>query len=464
MSIQPTEWQQRRDTLMDAISCTQQDINNRSAALGSSSLHRTNAIQTLYDLLNCLGSFGKDHFNYFHDDVLLGFQADPEQESSEYPPEHVLSVILDQISFDLEMIEQAVNQRLSHKAQVYETLAKADEMARLALKPVLAHFQLEGTRLVTYFQKSASIRVIPYASVALIGIPYTARHVKWDFLAIPHEVGHYLYWHGKLENGLTIQQHLTKIVNSNPTWLLQWLEEIFADVYGCLVAGPALALSFQDLQMRRTRSQFEKNDGEHPTPILRPDIYTKILDKHANDTEPRQTQSKRQTINWGTEVNLRWAKLRSKRSAANTFKPKCSGSETVIANAISKQPGLNNKPVDKLLVKILDLFATPTSNNIIDGNVTWWQDYVNSSASIPEIYQRFSEQVTAFTPNGSSIPHSTLSCKQFSDLLPEWLQLGRNAREQAKDPKPPEWLPVLHAGGWATRGPECEGAGTCGGG
>ncbi|NJN55367.1 MAG: hypothetical protein HC804_11780 [Anaerolineae bacterium] len=56
---------------------------------------------------------------------------------------------------------------------------------------------------------------------------------------------------------------------------MNWLEEIFADVYGCLVAGPVMAYDFQELSL--DNKDFNEDDGEHPLAAIRPFIYTQVL-------------------------------------------------------------------------------------------------------------------------------------------------------------------------------------------
>ena len=53
---------------------------------------------------------------------------------------------------------------------------------------------------LTYLQKSYETRVIPYAEVCLIGIPFTSVRLTEDLLAIPHEVGHYVFWNSHLKD------------------------------------------------------------------------------------------------------------------------------------------------------------------------------------------------------------------------------------------------------------------------
>jgi hypothetical protein len=139
---------------------------------------------------------------------------------------------------------------------------------------------------VTYFQKSPSIRVIPYATVALIGLPYWYVSEPEVLLAVPHEVGHYVFWNGR-EPGRSgahgrrcyLFHRLPQLaVNSKlPQWSRKWLEEAFADVFGGRLAGAMIALDFQDIQLPFADRLFVKDDGEHPAPFVRPLIYTSTL-------------------------------------------------------------------------------------------------------------------------------------------------------------------------------------------
>ncbi|WP_420641624.1 hypothetical protein [Candidatus Leptofilum sp.] len=445
-----TEWQKRKSSLIEAIDAVKRAVDSQNSA----GEYRYEVVSKLSELLLHLKTFGEGHFNYFHD-----LFVDPSKESKDYPPEYVYSLILDQISFDLTVIEQAANQRLSQSPKLYNTLKKADGMAKLALAPAFNDFELGDTIFITYFQKSASIRVIPYASVALIGIPYTTLTESRDFLAIPHEVGHYLYWRGEV-NGRSLQQVLTQAVSKNTDWF-DWLEEIFADVFGCLVAGPVIALSFQDLQLRRTPADFIEDDGEHPVPILRPNIYTQVLKEFFGN-------------NWGSNLDLRWngdgtstgKGKRHKRAENNELKFRDKQdqrvnkpvNEIVSTRAASKDRDSTGKSIDIMVDKILATLSSKNADKLPPRSAqdAWWLTYLRTANSVETLYNEFASQVQNYS--AEEVTLGSLNPKTFNELLPGWVALGKQLRNPQRNP---EWLPILHAGGWVTRGPICEGSGTC---
>lgn len=264
-------------------------------------------IQNIANLVTCLKVFAKDQFAFFYNgfsadnispEKLIGSRKNELKLSREFPSEYVFSVTLYQIAEDLEVIRRVASQRLSQDTGL--DLRTADQLAWNALQPMITAGLLPpyenglSPTVMTYFQKSASIRMIPYAPVALIGVPFSAQSVGRDYLAIPHEVGHYVYRHGRLK-GQPIPQVLGKklleLPEPSPRYVQRWKEEIFADVYGCLVGGPVVALSFRDLALQSSRvtlvqtpgeylyGQLTEDDGVHPTAVLRPYLYTKVLGK-----------------------------------------------------------------------------------------------------------------------------------------------------------------------------------------
>jgi hypothetical protein len=251
------------------------------------------ALETSLDaLIECYRSFIENHVDYFK----TQFSDHLYYPLDEYPEEHVMRVTLDQAAFDLQVIQQIVFQRRSG-ANGIETLTLADYLSSQALdiaRPILA-FSQYGVKhhfpvAFTYFQKSPSIRLVPYTNVALIGIPFTSTTVHKDLLAIPHEVGHYVFWHGKNIRKVPFMDiektrpYFHDIIAKNKqadkdkalvieSGFFNWLEEIFADVYGSLVAGALISVDFQDLQLENSKDDFASDDGKHPLPVLRPFIY-----------------------------------------------------------------------------------------------------------------------------------------------------------------------------------------------
>jgi hypothetical protein len=412
---------------------------------------------TLTHLLQHLQKFAESQFESFFYDGLGDRSTYNLVHFDEYPPEYVLNVVLDQISFDLEVIQRAANQRISGTPQMKVTLAKADNYALDALKPAQTHNYLpENTTVVTYFQKSASIRIIPYAPVALIGIPLTCTTVFQDYLAIPHEVGHYVYRHGKMPNKESTSDYLDKQIVGIQHWARRWVEEIFADVFGTLSGGYAFALDFQEWQLKSSLDEFVTDDLEHPVSVFRPQIFVKVLNK----MQPQQMIAQ--------ELWNHWSTCRDAWDKSGRFK---SGDEKVwIEDAISQTVDLDEDiPVDKIILKVLELFP--------DFEPTW------AGTQVDELYGEFEDKVKGIPPRFNGVefalptPENSLeeqvkqsfSGTEFDsspteDLWEKWIKekefFGKTAEEGNSPPQkeqeeiaPKKWEKVLDADGWATKGP-----------
>jgi hypothetical protein len=189
------------------------------------------------------------------------------------------------------------------------TLKRADYWTDKALRPVKGLLP-EATAALIYVEKMASIRIVPYAPVAFIAIPFTSIRAQRDLLAIPHEVGHHVYWNGKLDGGGWLREalvHLLEQQSERPAWIKRWVEEVFADIFGCLIAGPLIALDFQDLQLQNSQQGFVEDDGEHPTPVLRPYVYTKVLELQGSE-------------GWAKRLNSVWEWQLGRRENPNVIK------------------------------------------------------------------------------------------------------------------------------------------------
>lgn len=262
--------------------------------------------ETLQSLLTGLQNFAQCQFAFLYDGFFdkKFFNLEPFSQNK-YSADYALRVTLNQIAHDVDLIQRLTEQgtiaRLkgNEQSKLLETLDKADCLAYAALKPMLRPSEQPLT-VLTYFQKSINIRIIPYAPVVLIGIPITCRETARDFLAIPHEVGHYLYWYHVVTKQEGAQAQIIKKfldpkpkrfpkpaqnkrgqVYENEPWQA-WREEIFADIYGCLIGGPVMALSNQALQDQQPADLFfptAQSDRMYPFPVARPYIYTQVLKK-----------------------------------------------------------------------------------------------------------------------------------------------------------------------------------------
>ncbi len=396
---------------------------------------------TLKPLLKCLQAYGRDQFTYFH----AGFSTRRLELSDDYPPESVYSIVLNQIGYDLEVLQRAIQQRASGSTSMIETLKETDKLASLALQPAIdAGLLPPDNTVVTYFQKSPVSRVIPYAPVALIGVPYSSLSVTRDHLALPHEMGHYVFWHGRVpDTGEPLNQALRREAFKAlkayvtfespefPTWCAVWLEELFADVYGALVAGPVMALDFQDLSLHNSCEAFITSDEDHPVPILRPDIYSQAL--HIAATDDNHWAA------WAQALQQRWQQRRLRCGGSSNFK--AAGRTINLAEAITlNHNGTGEKPVDRLLAIVLDVLGRPAVD---------WTGNLGGTINLDRLF----DAQRAYLP--------ALLATAAADLDPDpatatqWLKRAQTAiRLNSQEFVTTEvWRKHLVADGWTTEGP-----------
>ncbi len=397
---------------------------------------------TLKPAIKCLQAFGRDIFTCFQ----AGFTSRRLEISDDYPPDSVYSIILNQIGYDLEIMQRAVEQRISGAAATTEVLKTTDKLAWLALKPAIdADLLPPDTTAITYFQKSPVSRVVPYAPVALIGVPYSCMTVARDLLALPHEVGHYVFWHAHVPaSGQSLHRLLRRsavdalkpfvTVESPefPGWCYQWLEELFADVYGALIAGPVMALDFQELSMHSSCLEFITSDDDHPVPILRPDIYAKVLYQAAKADNHWEA--------WADALSVRWRQRRSRCGAPDFLR--VDGRSIPLKAAISIGPAVTgHKPVDRLINVVMDQLPDVRSD---------WSGRPEPSANVDEL----------FDDQRAYLPTLLATAPQELDPGPKtaasWLKRAQDMIDLSNTAFATEeaWLPHLIADGWTTEGPD----------
>jgi hypothetical protein len=250
-----------------------------------------------YHLLDLLKKFTEDAAKF------LQQSSEDEEDNLQ---RHRWRVLLNKVSIDLLIVSAAAEQRTHGEndqtptgVSTANTLLKADIISEQALAPAVEREFLQKTSIITYLRENVSIHTVPYSEVVLISVAYASMEpgfsepntegisfskVSRDMLAIPHEVGHQLYREGQLqltggEKSISsyLQEQLKQAQIWGWDWRSDWLEEIFADAYGLLVAGPVMAISFQDLLTDNLPSRFSEDTGRHPIPALRPYIQTIIL-------------------------------------------------------------------------------------------------------------------------------------------------------------------------------------------
>jgi len=399
-------------------------------ALNSTDIQDT----TLNSMLTCLKAFGEDQIQFFYD----GFNNGRLLPSMYHPAEHVLSATLAQVSYDLSAIRQAADQRRTPELKA--TLKKADQLAQNALNLAIEKGLLKAGTVVTYFDKSPFIRVIPYAPVALVGIPYTALESPRDLLAIPHEIGHYVYHHA---TGLGAKLHTQ--IPLDPPWYNHWLEEIFADIYGCLVAGPVIGLDFQDLLLDNASEQFTEDDGEHPIDAIRPFIYIKVLEKLGFN-------------NAAEALEGRWESYRMQRNYPESFVPYGSDDEIDLDYLREKTEDVTSY----LLAYLMNEFN-------LSPNTYWSNDLADSSSNVDSLYTLFEEwanQPLNVPVKILKIKNEKVGIESENGKLQNSRRIGttntwrdglKRQSEKGEILPWPAWLHLFIAGFWPVKGPDGNG-------
>lgn len=428
-----------------ALKRTMIEMRSRYDGVSADTLPRKD---TLLTLLEGLREFGEKQFQFFY----KSFSGDPDspklEKSDAYPPEHILAVILSQIGFDLGVIERAAEQRLTGGERARDTLAKTDKLAWIALRPAIGKVVQPDTTVLTYFQKSAEVRVIPYANVAVIGAPYSCADVPMDFLAIPHEIGHYVFWHRDTPTLKWLAESdaqsspnawwLDRSAQSDPRTLWRksiaalyrnWWQEIFADVYGCVVAGPVIAFDFQQLALENSAEDFTDLDDRHPAPILRPRIYHKVLCARSN-----------QKFQWegiAKQLEDRWGRKKEERGELKA--------------SVIEEPGLalhldleDTKPVDRMVLLAL--------SQLKDVQSDWSGDVYTSD--VESLGKRFADQYQTILSSMRFAPPDLDAPNPWSEwvnrLDPSLSQMIAN-RTDVPEAK---WTSLFAAAGWMTGGPQ----------
>lgn len=149
---------------------------------------------------------------------------------------------------------------------------------RMRIMPYPSHFHEDGFS-INYVRNP----------VALLALPLDQCSSPWNWPAIGHEVGHDIYHNVK---GLKseIKYALFEFLGSNcpdnvaSLWFI-WREQLFADIFGVLLFGPAFAMSFQTQFLPMAgilapvwNEQKNRWDG-HPLTLFRNAMQVSILNR-----------------------------------------------------------------------------------------------------------------------------------------------------------------------------------------
>ncbi|MCP4428340.1 MAG: hypothetical protein GY803_27955 [Chloroflexi bacterium] len=418
---------------------------------------------TLKSTLECLKAFGRKQFDFFDN----GFKGNkPLVQSPKYKAEYALRNTLDQIAYDVSALQRARNQRSNLATpQERDVLALADKLGYKALLPVIGKRLLRETTVITYFQKAPTVRIVPYAPIALIGIPYTCLDIEnngRDFLSIPHEIGHYIFWHAKIEeNGVPLNAWLRSQVPTQPAWRFAWLEEIFADVYGSLIAGPVIVADFQELLYDNLN--LDEDDGDHPAAILRPFIYTDTLRQFSNFGFFKKAPD---------DLDEKWRDKLSERNCKNEFKPKGTSSNAAAITAEKAREQIE-QVINTILTALQPIFPQKQddvwSDDISEPDTLFEQFYdkhlksddatkAERTAKVATTTDNLPPTLIVTAPSIIATPNDVPRPLewQIGDTITQWLDFFNSASDNGLKLLPTTWNALLDGSGWAAGGPEMD--------
>jgi len=316
---------QRTDALIDFAA----DLGRRSANV------ETGRRRTALITLRTLAAFARQQFAFLR----AGFAPSGTYERDDrYPLDFLLEATARQVSFDLDVLLRAIAHRdeTSSTPAGRATLALADRLAIDAIELAVRHGLVEQTVMLTYFQKSPTIRLIPYAPLALIGFDFSAAGDRARLLAIAHETGHHVYRQITVNYAVNLDAQIEAAAapapdaGSWPAWLLAWQEEIFADIYSALVAGPVAALGLQEIIQTGRRASLVIDDGDHPLDALRPEILHTTLRLMAEQGSSARGKELAAAADW---LDTRWQTILAERGAPVAFVPAGAGEAIPLAEA-----------------------------------------------------------------------------------------------------------------------------------
>ncbi len=375
----------------------------RSGLAGAVSRRRTALIA-----LHCLAVFARRQFDF----LCKGLGPGGAFESDErYPLTFLLEATARQMSFDIDVLLRSLSHRegASSNLRMRTTLDLADRLAIDALAPAARHGLIEAAALLTYFQKSPTIRLIPYAPLALIGIDFSATGDRSRLLAIAHETGHHVYRQITVNYAAHLDEQIDALAAPAsdtsaerwPRWLLAWEEEIFADIYAAIVGGPAAALGLHEVILTGRRASLVEDDGDHPLDALRPQILHTTLRVMAEQSASAQRKS---LLASADALDAAWQQLLIERGAPAEFIPAGEDAPVALADARLLLDALVREMLDNVLAPLIaDANHTPWSVGAENASIVFAEseaqfDVICStlgSRTLPELSLRNNRRVVS---------------------------------------------------------------------
>ncbi|MCS6827136.1 MAG: hypothetical protein NZ553_11025 [Caldilinea sp.] len=417
--------------------------------------------RSAYTALHCLAVFARKQFDFLIKGLQPGgaFEADPR-----YPLAFLLEATARQTSFDIDVLLRSISHRegSSSTASMRQTLELADRLATAAIAPAVGHGLVEPTVMLTYFQKSPTIRLMPYAPIAVIGIDFSAVGDRNRLAAIAHETGHHVYRQITVNYLSNLDEQIETLAAPAPqaeserwpSWLLAWEEEIFADIYAALIAGPIAALGLHKVILTGRRDSLVEDDGDHPLDALRPQILHTTLRMMA---EKRSAEQRAALLTATEALEAAWRQTLKDHGSPTEFLP--AGGDAPVS--LGEAEALLCNLVEEMLNGALAPLAADA------GRALWSSGAVESLAALASCEEQFAETCRALS--GSPLPELALRDRNRVVAVARFPVKGEGGRRvvgEIGDPHLDElreaglagaalaadrWKAVFLAGDWTTQ-------------
>ena len=395
-----------------------------------------------------------------------------------YVPNNGRYLIAQQAINDFNLIWHIYNQRHGNLNDVHGSIQIIYDLAKDALEPAIkANIVQKDVIIIPYLQKAPSIRIVPYANVAMIGLPYWLSKLRpdaftftqtlaQDLLAIPHEVGHFVYWHGlksgpykgkHVQAGLArwLKRHILdkyEIPDKDEELfkvLTRWGEEIFADVYGAFAAGEESVQSLMNMLLDYHRpEQFLDIEGAHPAPFFRPYSALAALRVLATRADHEQYNLLPADSGITDQFLQEW-----KSKMDSSIKQK-----DIVGSQVHRLFG-NTPPTDSKkqafvskMSSIMEEMGTYIIENLLDDNGSQNKLVSNTTQRINVVEAKWvREHLNGVNSEKLNTLPFEISWQKWLDTLYEEYE-ALDLAKYASDPKDRYWVVAMNAGGW-TEGP-----------
>lgn len=401
-------------------------------------------------------------------------------------PNFALRGVLSKVCGDIMTLHAIWSQYADGESTSVQTgLRMSNQLAAAAWKRLRKYLPLMQAPIV-YARPSTGARLTPYSNIPLISIPPTAvvqpnAHADIrpeDAMAIPHELGHFVYWRGVTPTtDIPMAQAIQKAIDSNtdePLRLSHWVEEVFADVVATLIGGPAAVMSLISMLREKIGRHFVEDDGHYPIAAVRP--YAAMLALRRCGIDTTQLADDWQTVlaQWLPDVLSTRA-----LGAYPLFVCVENADQSVSKESISL--GTVRTEVERLADVICDVLLADTDGQVDPDLTDLWRTGMGSSTQSSDaatatqvIAAMLADSPTDLSPAPIATDlmwrkavHSNLNAapmalaQEEANVLDQldWVLDVLSHRPLPDGSKPlaqltkQEWSTVLYFGGWGDAGP-----------